>query len=92
MGQPSPRQPQGQPNPADGFFNNGPMRYPTMSGMGVDAFGLSGANQPVAAAGAPEEAKDKEGELPKGILKQPTQYMEHGNKPPALPKDVAFEP
>lgn len=80
----------GQPAAApQDFFNQGPMRYPTMSGLKVDAAGLTGVQAQV------EESKNVPAEQPKPILKQPTMpaekpAVEYGNKPPALPKSVGF--
>jgi len=61
------------------------MRYPTMSGLGVDAAGVSGA-QVAQAASAPEESKNP---MPKPALKPPTVVQEYGNQPPSL-KNVSF--
>ena len=52
----------------DNFFNQGPMRYPTMSGLGIDAAGLAGA-QPQPSAAAEEVKKAPEEPQPASILK-----------------------
>lgn len=71
----------------DSFFSNVPMRYPTMSGLNVEASGMVAGQEEVKAIPAPPQ------EPPKSILKPPTQppqaqqpqsYQEHGSKPPSL--------
>ena len=61
------------------------MRYPTMSGLKIDAAGVS--------SNANEELKSEPvANMPKPALKPPSQpQVEYGSQPPALPKSVAFK-
>ncbi len=63
------------------------MRYPTMSGLKIDAAGVSSAAEEVKSVPVAN--------MPKPALKPPSAppqaTVEYGSKPPALPKSVGFK-
>ena len=63
------------------------MRYPTMSGLKIDAAGVSSN------ANIEEVKSEPVANMPKPILKPPSQppTVEYGSKPPSLPQSVAFK-